>query len=77
MSITKKKVMLLNMMVIVCSVIIYAQKPAALEEFLKKKNLTHAAVSFKAVDLLNGKTIASFNEEMALIPASNMKIVTT
>jgi D-alanyl-D-alanine carboxypeptidase/D-alanyl-D-alanine-endopeptidase (penicillin-binding protein 4) len=64
-------------MFIVCSTIIYAQKPDALEEFLQKKNLTHAAVSFKAVELSTGKTIAAFNEKMALIPASNMKIVTT
>jgi D-alanyl-D-alanine carboxypeptidase/D-alanyl-D-alanine-endopeptidase (penicillin-binding protein 4) len=77
MSTTKKKILLLNGMFIVCSVIINAQKPAALEAFLRKKNLTHAAVSLKAVDLLNGRTIASFNEKTALIPASNMKIVTT
>ncbi|MDR0613122.1 MAG: D-alanyl-D-alanine carboxypeptidase/D-alanyl-D-alanine-endopeptidase [Dysgonamonadaceae bacterium] len=77
MSITQKKILLLNVMFTVCSVIIYAQKPAALEAFLRKKNLSHAAVSFKAVDLSNGITIASFNEKMALIPASNMKIVTT
>jgi D-alanyl-D-alanine carboxypeptidase/D-alanyl-D-alanine-endopeptidase (penicillin-binding protein 4) len=77
MLITKKKIVLINVMFIVCSVVIYAQKPPALEAFLRKKNLSHAAVSFKAVDLSNGKTIASFNEKMALIPASNMKIVTT
>jgi D-alanyl-D-alanine carboxypeptidase/D-alanyl-D-alanine-endopeptidase (penicillin-binding protein 4) len=77
MSIAQKKILLLNVMFIVCSAIIYAQNPVALEEFLNKKNLTHAAVSFKAVELSSGKTIASFNEKMALIPASNMKIVTT
>lgn len=77
MLITKKKILLLNVMFIVCSIFIYAQKPAALETFLRKKNLSHAAISFKAVDLSNGNTIASFNEKMALIPASNMKIVTT
>jgi D-alanyl-D-alanine carboxypeptidase/D-alanyl-D-alanine-endopeptidase (penicillin-binding protein 4) len=64
-------------MFIVYPVIIYSQEPAALEAFLSKKNLSHAAVSFKTVDLSSGKTIASFNEKMALIPASNMKIVTT
>ena len=77
MSITKKKILLSTLIFIICSVIIDAQKPAALEAFLRKKNLSHAAISFKAVDLSNGITIASFNEKMALIPASNMKIVTT
>ncbi|MDR0732988.1 MAG: D-alanyl-D-alanine carboxypeptidase/D-alanyl-D-alanine-endopeptidase [Dysgonamonadaceae bacterium] len=77
MSITQKKILLLNVLFIIYSVIIYAQKPVALEAFLRKKNLAHAAVSFKAVDLSNGKTIASFNAKTALIPASNMKIVTT
>jgi len=77
MSFIKRKILLLNVMFIVSTVIISAQKPAALEKFLQSKGLTHAAVSFKAVDLSNGETIASFNEKMALIPASNMKIVTT
>ena len=77
MSTVKRKILLLNCLFIVSCVVIYAQKPAALEEFLQKKGLTHAAVSFKAVNLSNGKTIAAFNERMAVIPASNMKIVTT
>jgi D-alanyl-D-alanine carboxypeptidase/D-alanyl-D-alanine-endopeptidase (penicillin-binding protein 4) len=64
-------------MFIVYSIVIYAQKPDALEVFLQKKNLAHAAVSFKAVDLASGEAVASFNEKMALIPASNMKIITT
>ena len=77
MSNIKKKILLLNVMFTVCSVVVYAQKPDALEAFLSKKNLAHAAVSFKAVDLASGKTVASFNEKTSLIPASNMKIVTT
>jgi D-alanyl-D-alanine carboxypeptidase/D-alanyl-D-alanine-endopeptidase (penicillin-binding protein 4) len=77
MSITKRKILLFFVMPAVCPVIVYAQKPAVLEAFLRKKNLLHAAVSFKAVDLTTGKTIASFNEKTALIPASNMKLVTT
>jgi D-alanyl-D-alanine carboxypeptidase/D-alanyl-D-alanine-endopeptidase (penicillin-binding protein 4) len=50
---------------------------AALNTFLQSENLKHAAVGFKAIDLTTGKTIASYNESMALTPASNMKIVTT
>ena len=77
MSTIKRKILLLNVMFIVSTGIIYAQNPTALEEFLQKTCLTHAAVSFKAVNLSNGKTIASCNEKMAVTPASNMKIVTT
>ena len=54
-----------------------AQTPAALSAFLKKKNLLHAAVSFKAIDLTTKKILASCNENMSLTPASNLKIVTT
>jgi len=77
MSIIQRRILLLNVMFIVSIVIASAQKPAALEKFLQNQGLTHAAISFKAVDLSDGKTIASFNEKMAVIPASNMKIVTT
>ena len=77
MIIIYKKILLLNVMFIVSTVTLSAQKPAALEKFLQNKGLTHAAVSFKAVDLSNGETIASYNEKMAVIPASNMKIITT
>jgi D-alanyl-D-alanine carboxypeptidase/D-alanyl-D-alanine-endopeptidase (penicillin-binding protein 4) len=77
MIIAKRKILLLNLIFSVCTVCIYAQNPVALEAFLQKKGLAHAAVSFKAVDLSNEQTIASFNEKMAVIPASNMKIVTT
>lgn len=49
----------------------------ALNIFLQSDNLKHAAVSLKAIDLTTGKTIVSHNENMALTPASNMKLVTT
>ena len=54
-----------------------SQIPSALTAFLNKKNLTHASVSFKAIDLGSDKTIVSYQENMSLTPASNMKIVTT
>jgi D-alanyl-D-alanine carboxypeptidase/D-alanyl-D-alanine-endopeptidase (penicillin-binding protein 4) len=50
---------------------------AALSTFLQSDILKHAAVSLKAFDLTTGKTIVSYNENMALTPASNMKLVTT
>ncbi|MDR0686859.1 MAG: D-alanyl-D-alanine carboxypeptidase [Dysgonamonadaceae bacterium] len=54
-----------------------AQENEALKNFLKNKSLRHAAVGFKAVDLKTGKTIATFNENMAITPASNIKLITT
>src|SRR5215510_11293015 len=77
MSIIKRKIFLLNVMFVVSIAIVSVQTRAALEVFLQKKSLTHAAISFKAVDLSNGETVAAFNEKMAVIPASNMKIVTS
>ncbi|MDR0681208.1 MAG: D-alanyl-D-alanine carboxypeptidase/D-alanyl-D-alanine-endopeptidase [Dysgonamonadaceae bacterium] len=52
-------------------------KSAVLNTFLQSDILKHAAVSLKAIDLTTGKTIVSYNENMALTPASNMKLVTT
>jgi D-alanyl-D-alanine carboxypeptidase/D-alanyl-D-alanine-endopeptidase (penicillin-binding protein 4) len=56
---------------------ISAQENKALKKFLQNEILRHAAISFKAVDLKTGKTIAAFNENMALTPASNIKLITT
>ncbi|GHT89208.1 peptidase M15 [Bacteroidia bacterium] len=39
--------------------------------------MKHAGISLKAIDLSTGKMLVSYNENMALIPASNMKLVTT
>ena len=39
--------------------------------------LRHGQVGIAIVDVLTGETLASFNPTMSLIPASNMKIVTT
>ena len=54
-----------------------AQKPSALINFLNKKELSHATVSFKAIELTTRRVIVSYNDNLSLIPASNMKIVTT
>lgn len=61
------------------SAFLYAQTvtPPALQTFLNKESLRHAAVSFKAIDLETGKTLASHNEKMSLTTASTMKLVTT
>ena len=49
----------------------------ALAEFLKRNGTPDNSVSVKIVDLSDGSTIASHNEETPLVPASIMKSVTT
>jgi len=72
-----KKIFLLLLLPFISGWTLFAQKPSALVKFLDKKNLAHASVSFKAVDLNTKEIIASCQENTSLTPASNMKIVTT
>lgn len=48
-----------------------------LDNYKKDKDLQHASYSFCILDASTGKTIKEYNSELALIPASTMKIVTT
>ena len=48
-----------------------------LDSYKKDKDLQHASYSFCILDAASGKTIKEYNSELALIPASTMKIVTT
>ncbi|MES2762367.1 MAG: D-alanyl-D-alanine carboxypeptidase/D-alanyl-D-alanine-endopeptidase [Bacteroidota bacterium] len=48
-----------------------------LESYKKDKDLQHATYSFCVIDAQTGKTIKEYNSEIALIPASTMKIMTT
>lgn len=48
-----------------------------LEGYKKDKDLQHATYSFCVIDAATGKTINEYNSELALIPASTMKIMTT
>jgi D-alanyl-D-alanine carboxypeptidase/D-alanyl-D-alanine-endopeptidase (penicillin-binding protein 4) len=41
------------------------------------KDLQHAQLSFCIIDAASGKTMREYNSEMAMIPASTLKIVTT
>ncbi|HRF99793.1 MAG TPA: D-alanyl-D-alanine carboxypeptidase/D-alanyl-D-alanine-endopeptidase [Bacteroidia bacterium] len=50
---------------------------AVLDSYKKDKDLQHATYSFCVLDATSGKTIKEYNSELALIPASTMKIVTT
>jgi D-alanyl-D-alanine carboxypeptidase/D-alanyl-D-alanine-endopeptidase (penicillin-binding protein 4) len=54
-----------------------AQVPAALKTFIRKDNLRHAVIGFKAIELNSGILVADYNSSSSLTPASNMKIVTT
>lgn len=49
----------------------------ALKTFVAQKDLSGAAISFHAIDLASGATIATHNSEMAIIPASTVKLFTT
>ena len=47
------------------------------ETYKKDKDLQHAIYSFCVLEASTGKVIKEYNSELALIPASTMKIVTT
>jgi len=49
----------------------------ALEAFLSDSELQNASVSITVVDVNSGSTIASFDSDRSLIPASSLKTVTT
>jgi len=71
-----KKILLFAFLFINC-LSHFAQTPSALVNFLNKKELAHASVSFKAINLSTQKVLASYNENVSLIPASNMKLITS
>lgn len=48
-----------------------------LESYRKDKDLQHAQYSFCIVEASSGKLMKEYNSEMALIPASTLKIITT
>jgi D-alanyl-D-alanine carboxypeptidase/D-alanyl-D-alanine-endopeptidase (penicillin-binding protein 4) len=57
----------------------YAQTTveAVLESYKKDKALQHATYSFCVMEAQSGKIVKEYNSEIALIPASTMKIMTT
>lgn len=50
---------------------------AVLEEYKKDKDLQHATYSFCVLEAATGKTIKEYNSELALVPASTLKIMVT
>jgi D-alanyl-D-alanine carboxypeptidase/D-alanyl-D-alanine-endopeptidase (penicillin-binding protein 4) len=48
-----------------------------LEGYKKDKDLQHATYSFCVIEASSGKIIKEYNSELALIPASTLKIMTT
>jgi len=72
-----RKIFLLLALLFVYGGILFAQIPSALTGFLNKKNLAHASIGLKVIDLSTKKVIVSYNENQSLTPASNLKLVTT
>lgn len=64
---------------ILLSSVLYSQNSIdiVLDNYKKDKDLQHATYSFCIVDAATGKMMKEFNSELALIPASTVKIVTT
>lgn len=64
-----------------CVLALSAWSQKGIDDILKSyqadKDLQHAQVSFCIVDAATGKTLKEYNSEMAMIPASTLKIVTT
>ena len=50
---------------------------AVLKSYQTDKDLSHAQISFCVIEAASGKIIKEYNAEMAMIPASTLKIVTT
>lgn len=48
-----------------------------LDSYKKDKDLQHASYSFCVMEAATGKMIKEFNSELALVPASTLKIMTT
>lgn len=58
--------------------IFYAQSvDQVMESYQKDKDLAHASYGFCIADAATGKIIKEYNSELALIPASTQKIITT
>lgn len=76
------KLLLLLPLILFCSIIAKGQASInpiakALETFTKDTSLTNASISFHCVDLTTQETIASYNENLSLPPASTMKLYST
>lgn len=70
---------LLVLIFIFCSCALNSQTSidAVLETYQKDAQLKHASYSFCVLDAATGKSISEYQSEVALVPASTLKIVTT
>lgn len=76
MKLKRQFVFLLTLFLIFCP--IWAGNPQkAIADFLSVNDVPANSVAVKIVDLSNGSTVASHNENLPLVPASIMKSVTT
>lgn len=64
-----------------CAFALCGQAQKSIEEILKSyqtdKDLQHAQISFCVMEAATGKTLKEYQADMAMIPASTLKIVTT
>lgn len=67
------------LLLILISFLAYPQSAIdlVLDSYKKDKDLTHANYSFCVLEAASGKTIKEYNSELALVPASTLKIITT
>jgi len=66
---------------VLCTFALRSQAQKSIEEILKSyqadKDLQHAQISFCIMEAATGKTLKEYQSDMAMIPASTLKIVTT
>lgn len=66
---------------LLCALALYTWPQKSIEEILKSyqadKDLQHAQISFCVMEAATGKTLKEYQSDMAMIPASTLKIVTT
>lgn len=70
-------ILILFLCVLNSSINAQASIESILDAYKKDKDLTHAQYGFCIMEASTGKVLKEYNSEMALIPASTMKIVTT
>lgn len=68
-----------SILLLILSNLLIAQQSidVVLDGYKKDKELQHASYSFCVIEASTGKLIKEYNSELALIPASTLKIITT
>lgn len=70
-----------SLLSLLCVLALHARPQKSIEDILKSyqadKDLQHAQISFCVMEAATGKTLKEYQSNMAMIPASTLKIVTT